>query len=71
MTYPALLCKILEVSKTADTSTITKAYRRLARKKHPDKGGDPEEFKALAEAYEVMCVIDSHDPRRWPLFVPK
>lgn len=36
-----------------DAGSITKAYRKLAKKKHPDKGGDPEEFKALAEAYEV------------------
>lgn len=45
--------QILEVEKTASTAAITKAYRKLARQKHPDKGGDPEEFKALAEAYEV------------------
>lgn len=48
--------QILEVKRTADTGAITKAYRKLARKKHPDKGGDPEEFKALAEAYEVRVV---------------
>lgn len=45
--------QILEVGKTVDAGSITKAYRKLARKKHPDKGGDPEEFKALSEAYEV------------------
>lgn len=41
------------MNKKADTAAITKAYRKLAKKKHPDKGGDPEEFKMLAEAYEV------------------
>ncbi|CAN0237293.1 unnamed protein product, partial [Pylaiella littoralis] len=55
--------KILEVGKTVDASSITKAYRRLARRKHPDKGGDPEEFKALAEAYEVLS--DPEKRRRY------
>lgn len=49
------LPQILEVGKTVDAGSITKAYRKLARKKHPDKGGDPEEFKALSEAYEVRA----------------
>lgn len=49
------------MSKTADLGTITKAYRRLARQKHPDKGGDPEEFKALAEAYEVLTSDTYHN----------
>ena len=47
--------QILEVKRTADTDAITKAYRKLAKKKHPDKGGDPEEFKVLVEAYEVRA----------------
>lgn len=50
---PTVTPQILEVGKTVDAGSITKAYRKLAKKKHPDKGGDPEEFKALAEAYEV------------------
>ncbi|CAM9264821.1 unnamed protein product [Ectocarpus sp. 4 AP-2014] len=55
--------KILEVGKTVDAGSITKAYRKLAKKKHPDKGGDPEEFKALAEAYEVLS-----DPEKRRLY---
>ena len=29
------------------------AYRKLALAKHPDRGGDPEEFARLSKAYEV------------------
>nr|GMC95731.1 DnaJ protein homolog [Ipomoea batatas] len=31
-----------------------KMFSRAPNKKHPDKGGDPEKFKELAQAYEVL-----------------
>jgi curved DNA-binding protein CbpA len=37
---------------------IRKAYRRQALLYHPDKGGDPEKFKQVVEAYEVLSNID-------------
>ncbi|MCB1777741.1 MAG: DnaJ domain-containing protein [Candidatus Competibacteraceae bacterium] len=49
--------QILGVSRDASEETIRKAYRRLARKYHPDvsKEADAEEhFKEVAEAYEVL-----------------
>ena len=49
--------KVLGVSKDADDSTITKAYRKLARKYHPDlnKTKEAEEkFKDVSEAYDVL-----------------
>ncbi|MCC7570981.1 DnaJ domain-containing protein [Candidatus Micrarchaeota archaeon] len=46
--------KILGVSKDASEKEIKKAYRKMAMKHHPDKGGDPEEFKKLSEAYAVL-----------------
>ena len=48
----------LGVSKKADQSAIKKAYRKLARKYHPDQNpGDKaaeEKFKAIGEAYQVL-----------------
>ena len=46
--------KVLGVSEKADGDEIKKAYRKLALKHHPDKGGDPEVFKTYAEAYAVL-----------------
>lgn len=45
---------ILAVSKSATPDELKKAYRKAAIKNHPDKGGDPEKFKELAQAYEVL-----------------
>jgi len=46
--------KLLEVDKDASNAEIKKAYRKLAVKHHPDKGGDPETFKEVTRAYEVL-----------------
>merc|ERR1740138_1361618 len=48
------LYKLLEVDKNSSEADIKKAYRKLAVKHHPDKGGDPEKFKEITRAYEVL-----------------
>mmetsp|Transcript_60867 Transcript_60867/g.170190 ORF Transcript_60867/g.170190 Transcript_60867/m.170190 type:complete len:430 (+) Transcript_60867:16-1305(+) len=48
------LYEVLGVSKDADEGEIRKAYRKLALKNHPDKGGDPEKFKEISAAYDIL-----------------
>ena len=48
---------LLGVDRKADSSAIQKAFRKLARKYHPDVNKDPAaetKFKELNEAYEVL-----------------
>lgn len=46
--------KILGVDKKASTEEIKTAFRKMAHKHHPDKGGDEEKFKEVNEAYQVL-----------------
>ncbi|CAL9108594.1 unnamed protein product [Musa textilis] len=46
--------EVLGVPNSANQDELKKAYRKAAIKNHPDKGGDPEKFKELAQAYEVL-----------------
>lgn len=46
--------EILGVGEQATTDEIKKAFKKLARKHHPDAGGDEAVFKEISEAYEVL-----------------
>lgn len=54
--------KILGVSEKADEKELTKAYRKLARKYHPDANPNDtsaeDKFKAVSEAYDVLGDAD-------------
>ena len=45
---------VLGVEHKATKDEIKKAFHKLARKYHPDKGGDEEKFKEITEAYSIL-----------------
>jgi DnaJ-class molecular chaperone len=44
----------LGINKGASDAEIKKAYRKAAIVHHPDKGGDPEQFKKIQGAYDIL-----------------
>lgn len=48
------LYETLEVEKDATAKDIKKAYFRLSKLHHPDKGGDEHKFKEINAAYEIL-----------------
>lgn len=53
----------LGVNKTASQDEIKKAYRGLAMKHHPDRGGDEKKFKEIEEAYRTLS-----DPQKKEIY---
>jgi curved DNA-binding protein len=54
---------VLGVSRTASDKEIKTAFRKLAAKHHPDKGGDTKKFVEIKEAYEVL-----NDPKKRQMY---
>jgi curved DNA-binding protein CbpA len=48
------LYAVLGVNPEADTATIRRAYRDLARRHHPDFGGDVRQMVSINEAWHVL-----------------
>ena len=51
------LYEVLGVEKDATDKEIKKAYRKLAIKHHPDKGGDEHMFKEVNRLSSWLCVF--------------
>ncbi|CED82258.1 chaperone regulator [Phaffia rhodozyma] len=54
---------LLGANPTDSEDQLKKAYRKKALRLHPDKGGDPEAFKEVTHAYEVLS-----DPQQRDLY---
>ena len=55
------LYKLLNVGREASANEIRKAYLKLSKEHHPDKGGDPDVFKKIQKAYDVLSDEQSRD----------
>ena len=57
--------EVLGVDRNADEETIKRAYRKLAKKYHPDMNpGDKDAAEKFAEASEAYSVLSDPDKRR-------
>ncbi|CAF1443825.1 unnamed protein product, partial [Didymodactylos carnosus] len=55
-------CYILNL-KEVTVAEIKRAYRELSKKHHPDRGGDPEQFKEISKAYKTLT--DEEAKNNW------
>lgn len=46
--------QILGVDRNASEEEVKKAFRKIARTHHPDRGGDEKKFKEASEAYAIL-----------------
>lgn len=58
--YPRPWWDVLGVPRNADRSSAEAAYRRLRSEHHPDRGGDPEKFRAVQAAWEEYLLPRAH-----------
>ena len=64
--------EILGLSRDAGPDEIKKAYRRLASKHHPDKGGSTQKFQEIQVAYDTLsnpekrALYDNPQPQAGP-----
>lgn len=52
---------VLYLTTQAPMTIVSTVWKALAKEHHPDRGGDPEEFKKITQAYEL---IQDHERTR-------
>jgi DnaJ-class molecular chaperone len=52
------LYTVLGIPRSATPEDIKKAYKKQAMRHHPDRGGNPDEFRKVTEAYDVLSNSD-------------
>ncbi|PAP77836.1 DnaJ domain-containing protein [Rubrivirga marina] len=57
--------RVLSLSYDADSEDVRRAFRRLARRTHPDRGGSTEAFHRVRAAYNVLAEDLEGERRRW------
>lgn len=50
---------MLGLTRAATRHQVRVAYRRMAFASHPDRGGDPTEFRLVKQAYKEICDMTS------------
>lgn len=66
--------QVLRVSADASQEQLRKAYRKAARTRHPDVGGDAEDFHLLTQAWKLVGTEDSrahYDKQYLPASTPR
>lgn len=66
MTQEDNLYKILEVTPSATSAEIKQAYRRKSMEHHPDRGGDPQYFNKIKQAFDVLS--DTNKRNRYDIY---
>ncbi len=58
--------EILNVDETMSKEQVSKVYKRLALKNHPDKGGSVDKFKTICEAHEILLAnFDAMEDKKY------
>lgn len=60
---------LLQLPPTATFDDVERSFRRLARERHPDHGGDTESFRRLLQARAVLQAPEHSQRPRTPLIV--
>jgi DnaJ-class molecular chaperone len=59
--YPLNYYDLLEITPSANQTTIKKAFQKKVMKVHPDKGGNQEMFLKVMKAYKVLSDLTTKE----------